>query len=180
MGKTIVDLAYRYGETRQSVQSLQAHLRRHQLEGSAAFRPGQRLTLSGQGARTWYADGNARFDVIGTARLHLRRAAPSLAVEGRYQYQDATRLYPDSRPYWTPDQLTTLAAGGHLDLPLTSWLEIGGTYGGTSQNGVLGHDYGARLRLEPFPGRILNLQLERFGSGAYAYRAASLQFTLHF
>ena len=105
---------------------------------------------------------------------------PALALRLGYRYEDTEQIFPDSRPYWTPDQLVTLSGALDLDLPIRDWLRVGGSYGLSEQDNRLGHNYGGRLHVSPGTFHSIRAGLERFGSGTYASRAASLQYAYRF
>ena len=179
LGPLTVTTQYRHQEARTSITALQAGIRTHQLDGSVALRLGDWLTLTGDGTHTWYSNDNRREALAGTARLQVLGGPLTVAILGRYRYEDTERIFPDSRPYWTPDQLHTLSGAVSLDLPVASWLDLGGTYGRSSQDAVLGHDYGGRLRLSS-GFHSMQASVERFGSGTYAYRALAMRYAYRF
>ena len=179
LGPLTVSTQYHHREARESVTSLQSGIHTHQLNGYVELRLGDRLTLTGDGTHTWYSNDNRRKALAGAARLQVLGDPLTLALLGRYRYEDTERIFPDSRPYWTPDQLHTLSGALSLDLPLTSWLELGGTYGLSDQDGVWGHDYGGRLGLST-GFHSVQASVEQFGSGTYAYRALTTRYAYRF
>ena len=179
LGPLTVTTQYQHQEARTSVAALQSGIRTHQLDGSVALRLGNWLTLTGDGTHTWYSNDNRREAFAGTARLQVLGDPLTVALLGRYRYEDTERVFPDSRPYWTPDQLHTLSGALSLDLPVASWLDLGGTYGVSGQDGVLGHDYGGRLSLSS-GFHSVQASVERFGSGTYAYRALTTRYAYRF
>jgi tetratricopeptide (TPR) repeat protein len=179
LGPLTLSTQYHHREARESVASLQSGIRTHRLDGSVELRAGNWLTLTGQGAHTWYSNNNRREALAGAARLRVLGEPFTVALLGRYRYENTERIFSDSRPYWTPDQLHTLSGALSLDLPLTSGLTLGGTYGLSDQDGVLGHDYGGRLGLSA-GFHSVQASVERFGSGTYAYRAFALRYAYRF
>jgi len=171
---------YQRGELRESITSLRSEIRTHRLGGRFYLQLGPRLSLAGDGTRTWLSDTNRRLDVGATAQVRLLSDRPSLTLRASYRYEDTEQIFPDSRPYWTPDDLTTLSGALTLTVPVAEWLEVDGTYGLSEQRGTVGHDYGAGLRVSLGTFHSLRAAVERFGSGAYAYQATSLQYAYRF
>ena len=179
LGPITLTTQYQRQEARESVSALRAKIQTHRLQGQAELQLGERLMLLGEGTQIWYSDDNRRLNLGGTARLQVVGAPFTLALLGRYRYEDTEQMYPDSRPYWTPNQLHTLSGALSLDVPVAPWLHLGATYGLSSQDDVLGHDYGGRLRLST-GFHSVQASLERFGSGTYAYRAFAVQYAYRF
>lgn len=152
------------------------------LDGYADLHP--RVAVFGTALRRWISDGNRLDLASGTARLRLAgaqedtRPAPFVVfASGSVTYETAARLLADAVPYWTPDRLTTLAAGLDADAELGRHLLVGGTLGVSQQRGPLGRAtslrLGARASLDAGPVE-LGVSARRDGSAFYRVREVSL------
>jgi predicted Zn-dependent protease len=179
IGPISVAAQYQRVELREGASSLDARIHTHRVNGNLVLHLG-RLGLSGTGTHAWLSDANRMLSVGGTAQFRLRTGVPALTLRTSYRYEDTRHILPDSRPYWTPDALTTLSGALSLDTPLRDWLHVGATYGLSEQEGRFGNDYGGRLRLSLGATHTLQASLERYGSGTYAYRSTAFTYAYHF
>lgn len=180
LGPVTFTAEYERGEKQENATAVRARIRQHQLAGRFDLRIGERVTLSGDGVRRWLSDDNRQLDLVGTAEVLILRSRPTLAFRTSYWYEDSRLIFPDSRPYWTPDELSTLSGVLVADLQVTDWLQIGATYGLSEQEGTFGNNYGGRLRLTPGTFHSIDASLERYGAEAYSYRTVSLQYAYRF
>jgi hypothetical protein len=153
-----------------SAPSLDRGILVRRLTAEAYARPFERLELWATGGHASYSDGNRGVAGSGGGRILARLGEPGIALYGRYGYEDTHRLLPDSRPYWTPDELSTVAAGIELEQEVAGWLEARLRYGLTRQEAT-SHEYGVELRARMADLHLLEAGVERQGSDVYSATA---------
>ncbi len=160
----------------EAVDALGLGLRRTSLTAEGYAEPSASLVLNGLLGGLAYSDGNRRVQASLAARwLPVsagRRdggapvASAGLAVGG--VYEDAQTVYPDARPYYTPDGLLTTSAGLAVRVAPAPGLRLDGTVGVARQSaGATSLAYGAVAAFDRGP-QAVRLEVRRTGSSAYS------------
>ncbi len=174
-GFALARLTAASGTTRDAATALSQGLRRTSLtaEGYAEVTPALALSATVVGVR--YADDNQRIQGAATSRwlplaVGVRPDGPPLAALGLTAgavYEDTQTLYPDARPYYTPDNLLTLSSGLAARVA-TGPVRMEGALGLARQSGgSTALEYGAVVTLER-PTETVRLEVRRTGSSAYS------------
>ena len=170
---------------REAVDALDLGLRRTSLTAEGYAEPAATLALSATLVGARYSDANRRLQVGATARwlplaVGRREAGLPLAALGLSTsalYEDTETVYPDARPYYTPDDLVTLSAGLAARLAAGP-MRIDGTLGMARQSGgSTAAEFGLALAVER-PAETLRLEIRRTGSSAYSADVLGLGLTV--
>ena len=165
-----------------AVDALDLGLSRTSLTAEGYAEPSSSLVLSGLVGGLAYSDGNrrvqaslaARWLPLSAGRRDERLPLASAGVAVGTVYEDTATLYPDSRPYFTPDRLLTASAGLALRVAPTSGLRIDGTLGVARQSaGATSLEYAVAVDLDRGP-QAVRLEVRRTGSSAYSADVAGL------
>ena len=170
-----------------AADALERGLARSTLTAEGYAEPSTALTLSGQLGALVYSDGNRRAQAAAVARwlpLSVGRRAGALpvasaGVTGGAVWEDSATIYPDARPYYTPDHLVTVSAGLGLRVVPGPGVRVDGALGlarqraGASSAGATAVEYSVAAELDR-GAQAVRLELRRSGSSAYSSDAATL------
>ena len=169
-----------------AAEALDRGLARSTLTAEGYAEPSTALTLSGQLGALAYSDGNQRVQAALVARwlpLALGRRAPlpavSAGVTGGVLYEDSATIYPDARPYYTPDGLLTVSGGLALRLAPGPGLRLDAALGlarqraGAASAGATAVEYSAAAEYDRGP-HAVRLETRRSGSSAYSSQMVGL------
>jgi hypothetical protein len=150
-----------------STLSIDRRILERRLAAEGNVRPTERLELWGTAAYSSFTDENR--GVMGGVggKVSARLAAPSVALFGSYTYEDTDIVHPDSRPYWTPRDLSTLDAGIELAGSPVSWAGLGLRLGLSGQDRV-SYTYDLGIRLTPGGYHRADIGFGRWGSDVYS------------
>ena len=129
---------------------------------------------------TSYSDGNLRGELSTSTRVGVRQLGPVwLGAIGGLGYEDTATLYPASDPYWTPNDLLTVLAGGVASFAPVEGVLLEPELYTTFQRDPSVHSIslGYRLRARLDLGRHrAGLLAEQSGSASYAVKRFGLSY----
>ena len=162
------------------VRALGAGIRATQLasETYAEPLPGWGLGVGVTGVS--YSDANTRFNASASTRVAVARwTGVELAVTGGGSYETTATLYPDSDPYWTPQNLVTALGGGLVAVTPVTGLKLEPELYGAFQRDASASavSLGVRLRTTLSRGRHrAGFLFENWGSSVYSVQRMGLQY----
>ena len=136
------------------------------------------LLVSGQFEHSWYSDDNRKVDIYAEGQFRFLSGPPSFYLTAVYSYLDMRLFYPESEPYWTPQEFWTRSIGltSKFLLGSKAWLVAGNAL--TEQTGNKpAHNWKAEVSWQPNEFTLLNVSFRDYGSNFYSYRNWAAQFS---
>lgn len=159
-----------------SALSIDRRILERRLAAEGNVRPTERLEIWGTGSYSSFTDGNRGVMGAVGGQVNARLAAPSVALFGSYTYEDSEIVHSDSRPYWTPRDLSTLDAGIELADSPVSWAELDLRLGLSRQDRT-SFTYDVGIGLRPGDYHRVDIGFGRWGSDVYASTRFSLRYS---
>ncbi len=136
------------------------------------------ITLSGELEHSWYSDDNRKVEINSEGQFRFHSGPPSFYLTAVYSYLDMRLYYPDSEPYWTPQDFWTRALGlsGKFLLGRKASLTVGHAL--TEQTGhKFANNWKVDVSWQPNDYTQLQIAYQDFGSQFYSYRSFAGQFS---
>ncbi len=130
--------------------------------------PSSRLQLRALADLVDFSDGNRKVDWFVSGSYRIRMSRPGVIVEGYVGYEDFRTVYPNSIPYWTPDNLVHQSLGVSLDHAFSDRLVVGAGYSLARNPGYpLSSNFRASFSFQITSGLSLMAEYYDFGSAVY-------------
>ncbi len=159
-----------------STLSIDRRILERLLAAEGNVRPSERLEFWGMASWSSFTDENRGVMGAVGGKVSARLAAPSVALFGSYTYEDTEIVHADSRPYWTPRDLSTLDAGIELADSPVPWADLALRLGLSRQDRT-SYTYDVGIRLTPGGYHNVDIGFGRWGSDVYSSTHLSLRYS---
>ncbi|RMD95864.1 MAG: hypothetical protein D6814_12490 [Calditrichaeota bacterium] len=176
-GQLVTTAFLRLDQVEDGVLAIQNEYLARRVGQGLFWQPHQRFRLSGEAQFAWYSDGNQKKQLYVLTRWDVLASRPKLFFFSILSFEDTKLFFPQSIPYWTPQNFWSRSLGLGLALPLGHGLSLEGRYALTQQTGnEVANNWQTELAWRISPFSHVRFFYQDYGSQIYAYRSLEAGF----
>ncbi len=145
--KMTAQIRYERHETQEGVRALADRIVLNGLITEIYWQVFRRWAISGNYQQFSYSDDNQKISTTAATYLTLKLKNPNIVTFAYYLFEDFDKIYLNSRPYWTPNELSTGSIGLNLKQTISQFAEIGAGYAITRQQGINSNNFNGSLAI---------------------------------
>lgn len=164
-------IQYFQTETQEGVRALTDRIKMSGFLGEFYWQSTQRFSLSGVFNRSLYSDNNKKETMVLAANYSVMLKNPNIILNSYYALEDFEKIYLNSLPYWTPNELTTKSIGLSIMQNVSLWFDIGLSYALTKQQATYAHNMGGNISIHISRYDKLYFLYSKNGSDVYSAKS---------